>query len=574
MARKLSYSYEVKSELTRVYGRTQNLLCAELAAMIEVGALMIDGRLEFSNPNAAVARKVVSLTKKIFNNAKIEVAAVRTKISNKAMKYAVRIFLTSETERFFGESFSTKYFDKVLTSPSLGAAYLRGAFLAGGSVNRPEKRNHLEIIFATEQSAEFVKNIFKMFDLPANHYLRGENFIVYMKEGDSICEFLGIIGVENSLDRFEVARNVKEVRAMVNRIVNCETANLNKTIDAAQRQIDDIKLIRKYKPNLEDYLIDTMKFRLKNPDDTTAELAAKLFVSKQGLLYRFRALHNLAEAFRYMEYVERLKKMNLLKGKKVGVSPEEKSLPYYKYFERDLAKIPDEKLALIDEPSKIPAVTFDEKNLYLAGDDGDCCQVGYGLFDDGTGFVCNETYMPKVKGEMLDWWFAWHSVGSDLRYKIWDAEDHYFARADNVDYVCNEKIPVNQKTWGVTHYILEDVGFGASLIELHFKRPSDFGFDEKIIGSEKCQSLVCGVGKGACAAAMCHKWYQHKKGVMFCSRFWIGYTEVDGKIIKILPEGAKVPLEVVRGLYAHNIKEFTNLAAILSEVYAENKHNF
>ena len=295
---KLSYSYEVKSELTRIFGKTSKLLSAELAAMLEVGAVIVDGRIEFVNPNASVARKVVALTKKIFNNAKIEVAAVRTKISNKTMKYAVRIFLTAATEKFFVETFSTKYFEKILMRPSLGVAYLRGAFLAGGSVNRPEKQNHLEIIFATEKSAEFAKNIFKMFDLPANYYLRGENFIVYMKEGDSICEFLGIIGVENALDRFEAALNVKEVRSMVNRIVNCETANLNRTIDAAQRQIDDIKLIRKHKLQLEDYMQDTMKLRLKNPDDTTAELAAKLFVTKQGLLYRFRLIHNLAEELR------------------------------------------------------------------------------------------------------------------------------------------------------------------------------------------------------------------------------------------------------------------------------------
>ena len=98
--------------------------------------------------------------------------------------------------------------------------------------------------------------------------------------------------------------------------------------------------------------------------------------------------------------------MKIFRGKKVGVSREEKSLPYYKFFERDMAAIPAEKIALIDKPSEIPAVTFDEKNLYLAGNDDDYCKVGYGNFDDGTGFVANETYMPNVKGEMLSWWFA------------------------------------------------------------------------------------------------------------------------------------------------------------------------
>lgn len=266
--------------------------------------------------------------------------------------------------------------------------------------------------------------------------------------------------------------------------------------------------------------------------------------------------------------------MQLSTGKKVGVSKEEKSLPYYKYFERELAKIPEEKIKILDKPSDIPAVSFEEKNLFLAGEDKNFCQIGYGVAQDGSAFVCNETYMPKVTGEMLDWWFAWHSVGSDLRYKIWDNEDHYFARADNAAYVCNPEIPVNQKTWGVNHYILEDIGAGADFVKLCFKRPKDFGYDEKIIGSANCQSLVCAIGAGNCAAAMTHKWYAYKNGVNFVSRFWIGYAEVDGKIIKALPEGVKVPIEVSRNLFAHNIKEFSNLASILPEVYAENKDNF
>ena len=107
--------------------------------------------------------------------------------------------------------------------------------------------------------------------------------------------------------------------------------------------------------------------------------------------------------------------MRLFLGKKVGVSKEEKALPYYKYFERDLAKIPEEKLKLLDAPQEIEVVPFAEKNLFLSGEDKNFCQVGYGVAADGTGFVANETYMPKVKTEMIDWWFPWHSVGSDLR---------------------------------------------------------------------------------------------------------------------------------------------------------------
>ena len=266
--------------------------------------------------------------------------------------------------------------------------------------------------------------------------------------------------------------------------------------------------------------------------------------------------------------------MNLFLGKKVGVSKEERVLSYFRFYERDMANIPDEKIALLDKPSTLESVPFEERNLFLTGEDTKYCQVGCGVAANGTGFVCNETYMPNVTGEMLDWWFPWHSVGSDLRYKIWDPEDHYFARADKADYVCDPNVPVKQKTWGVNHYIIEDVGNGPGFLMIQFKRPRDFGLDESIIGSAKCQSLVAGIGDGNCAAAMIHKWYPYKDGVMLCSRFWIGYGVVDGKIVCTLPDKIKIPVAVSKGLFAHNIKEFSNLAAILPEVYAENKDNF
>jgi hypothetical protein len=213
-------------------------------------------------------------------------------------------------------------------------------------------------------------------------------------------------------------------------------------------------------------------------------------------------------------------------------------------------------------------------NDFLKGEFGDTCSCGYGIAPDGTGFVANTTYMPGVTTEMLDWWFPWHSVGSDLRYKVWDPEDHYFARADRADYVVDPSVPMNQKTWGVNHYIMEDIGPGPEFLKLCFKRPADFGYDESLIGTEKCASMVCAVGESSCAAAMTHKWYPYKDGVMFESRFWIGFGYVDGKIVKGLPEGASIPEVLPKALFGHNIKEFTNLAAILPGIYAEQKDVF
>lgn len=294
MARRLSYSHEVKNELARIFGADVDLLRAELAAMLAVSGSKIDGRMEFITSNAAVARKVVALIKKIFTDAKIEVAAVRRKVLQKTMKYAVRIFFTSQTENFLNDLFSENYFEKIVARPILGVAYLRGAFLANGSVNRPEKNYLLDISFLTKSAAEFTQKVFKIFGMYAGLYERRGFFVIYVKEGDSICDTLGIIGAEKAVERFEVARNLKEVRAMVNRIVNCETANLNRTIEAAQRQIADIRQIIAKKIKVADYLQQTMKFRLKYPDDSVAELAAKIGYTKPAVMHHFKLIHELA----------------------------------------------------------------------------------------------------------------------------------------------------------------------------------------------------------------------------------------------------------------------------------------
>ena len=289
MARRFSYTQEVKSELAQIYGESRELLIAEIVGMLSVSKGVDAERIDFYNSSAAVARKLFKLIKKNIPNAKVEVAAVRTKVLRKTMKYAVRIFLTRHTENFLNLTF-----DKIFERPILGVAYLRGAFLASGSVNRPEKKSHLEISFATQDAADFAQKIFKIFDMHTTLYERKGLFVTFMKESDSVCDFIGIIGAEKAVEHFEVARNVKEVRAMVNRIVNCETANLNRTVDAAQKQIADIKLLLAKKIEVEDHIKKAMDFRLKYPDDSISELAAKMYLSKQGLLYRLKVIHDLA----------------------------------------------------------------------------------------------------------------------------------------------------------------------------------------------------------------------------------------------------------------------------------------
>lgn len=259
----------------------------------------------------------------------------------------------------------------------------------------------------------------------------------------------------------------------------------------------------------------------------------------------------------------------------VALTKDEEKLRYVKYFYQEMAEIPKEKLEIAEgklmDSSKI--LPIEERNKFLITGLKDD-EIGFGIAPNGTGHVCNKTFMKGVKSEMIDWWFAWHGIVSDLRYKIWDRDDHYYARADKVQYILDEEVPMGEKTWGVTHKIVEDIGFGPSELTLAFKRPRDFGYDESKLNTKYCTSMVCATGIGDVAAFMTHKYYDVEGGTMFESRFWIGYTLKDGELIKILPEGMKVPEIAVRNLFKHNIKEFSNLAKILPDVYAEEKDNW
>ncbi|BBK78947.1 MULTISPECIES: DAPG hydrolase family protein [Clostridium] len=260
---------------------------------------------------------------------------------------------------------------------------------------------------------------------------------------------------------------------------------------------------------------------------------------------------------------------------KVELTREEKELSYVKYFYEDLAAVPEEKTAIGNgeacDPKK--ALNIKDRNVFLKGEDTGI-QAGFTVMEDGVGYVANTTFMKDVTVEMMQWWFAWHSVNSDLRYKMWDNEDHYYARADKPEYVLDKNVPLSEKTWGVNHTIKEDIGLGAEYLVLSFRCPSDFGYDMDILGSEKCEGMVCAIGIGNVPAFMTHKFYNVEGGMMFESRFWIGYKFENGEFIKIIPEGKSVPEIVPRSLFKHNIKEFTNLASILPRVYAEEKNNW
>ncbi len=257
----------------------------------------------------------------------------------------------------------------------------------------------------------------------------------------------------------------------------------------------------------------------------------------------------------------------------VVITQEEKALPYAKYFYQDLAPIPQEKLDIWHGPMADPALAtpVERRNDFL--EEGKVAlKVGFTVAPNGTGFVANSTFMPGVTPEMFLWWFAWHCVGPDLRYKIWDRDDHLQARAIQADYVRDPAVPWAEKTWGVTHDIMEDIGLGMERLLLQFCKPADLGYDMSKIGTPACAAMVCAVGKSSSPALMTHKVVPAEGGVWFKSHFWMGYgLDGDGQLVKLVPDGHAVPEMVPRALFGHNIKEFSNLAAILPSLYAEER---
>ena len=287
-----SYAQEVKNELAHKFTDDEDCLRAEFVALLTVGAKKIDGRFEFRISNAAVARRVITLAKKFFPNVKPEVAAVRRKKLLKNLIYVVRFISAGTVQNFFDALDRTE----LVKRTRFKVAYLRGAFLAGGSVNRPEGQYLLQIVSPTEAEANFLHKLLLKLELIGGTCERQKKFVVWLREADTICDFLGMLGADNAVERFEIARNVKEVRLQVNRIVNVETAALNKAIDAAQRQLADIKILLDRNAPVKERFREAMTVRLENPSCTVSELAEKIGMSRAGLLYRYKIIHRLARS--------------------------------------------------------------------------------------------------------------------------------------------------------------------------------------------------------------------------------------------------------------------------------------
>lgn len=305
----MSYSTEVKNELAREVGEQNCCHVAELASLMRMGGNMLIGGnsslgVNFSTENAAVARKVLTLIKNGFH-LKTEVVVTRGRRLKKNNTYQIKVIpspvvteLLSALGIMKGDMINAGRDIGILRKNCCRRSYLRGAFLGGGSVNKPEGDYHLELVTGNVDFANTLVRIMKHFNLPVRMTERKNDYIVYLKDGDAITSFLRIIGAHNALLAFENVRVVKDMRNQVNRLVNCETANLQKTVNAAVRQAERIRLIAREMglENLPRTLLEAAELRLAFPEATLNELveASDGRIGKSGMNHRLRKLEQIA----------------------------------------------------------------------------------------------------------------------------------------------------------------------------------------------------------------------------------------------------------------------------------------
>lgn len=306
----MTFAAEVKKECTLLEVHREHAK-AELTALIRMnGAVSIYKQkfiLNIQSENAAIARRIYSLLK---DHYKVEgELIVRRKMKLKKNNvYIVRcrinvreILEDLNILDMVGIGLNTKISSDIMKNDQKKRSYLRGAFLAGGSVNNPEASNyHLEIYSSYEEHNLDICQIMNEFELNAKTIMRRNGYITYLKEAEKIADFLAVIGASSAVLRFEDVRIIRDMRNSVNRLVNMENANLNKTIDASQRQLEAIRTIDEYQglSSLPDKLRVMAEFRLTNPDLSLKELGEQIPggpISKSGVNHRLRKIVKMAE---------------------------------------------------------------------------------------------------------------------------------------------------------------------------------------------------------------------------------------------------------------------------------------
>ncbi len=312
----MSFSGNVRKELSGNISPARHCQIAEIAAFIGMcGTVVINSFDQYSvklhSENLLVARKVFTLLEKTFN-IKADIS-IRRNISKDSVSYAVVVrrhqdaLRILQATKMIGEHRENSddimaFSPLVIQQTCCKRAFLRGVFQAAGSMSDPNKSYHFEIVCALPEAATQIQSVICGFGMDAKVVRRKKSFVVYLKEGSQIVDILNVMEAHVSLMELENVRILKEMRNSVNRKVNCETANINKTVSAAVKQVEDITYLRDTIgfENLPENLVEAALARLENPEAALKELGEALTppVGKSGINHRLRKLSEMADKVR------------------------------------------------------------------------------------------------------------------------------------------------------------------------------------------------------------------------------------------------------------------------------------
>lgn len=288
----MSFSTEVKKELSSIsnLANKQEVKQELIGYLLSGNVYYIKNKIQFSTENDYNINRF----SKLLSNLKIE-----HNIQIKGKNFIISILLKNVPfVKVINKKLTVEIEEEIKKQETNSKAILRGLFLGGGSINNPEKKYHLEISLSSEENLIYIKNILELYNINIKTLERGEKVSIYIKEGEEISKLLAFMGAKKAVIKFEEIRVQKQMRGKVNRLVNCETANITKTINASIMQIEAIKKLQKEHQfnKLDESLKEVAIARLENPQMSLEDLGKLLKkpIGKSGVNYRLKKIMEIA----------------------------------------------------------------------------------------------------------------------------------------------------------------------------------------------------------------------------------------------------------------------------------------
>lgn len=292
----MSFSGDIKQELSKISNLTnKEILRAELIGyLLSSNVSVTKNKISYATENEYNINRLNKLLNNLNIDYDISFQGKVYKITFKKQEFEDLEYVANGIE-IKKNSFNID----VKREEQFFKAIVRGTFLGSGSLNNPKNKYHLEILFSTKVNAEYISKVLKEFYIQSKILIRKRSFSIYIKEAEEISKFLALIGANKSVLNFEEIRVERDTRNNINRLVNCETANLNKTINASVTQINAIKYLKVHKKfeDLPESLKEIAEVRLKNPDASLVELGQMLQnpIGKSGVNHRLKKICEIAE---------------------------------------------------------------------------------------------------------------------------------------------------------------------------------------------------------------------------------------------------------------------------------------